>query len=162
MDINKAFKLLMVQEGISLTNMRNDRGGLTKYGIAQASHPTLDIAKLTEPEALTIYAGEYWGPAKCSALKSELQYMHFSCAVNCGVASANKILQRATRVPVDGIIGDKTLQAAQAISIQDYAIEWAAHYKAIIDADPSQVVFQKGWTNRINTIIQWSEAGQLG
>jgi len=161
MDINKAFKLLMVQEGISITNIRNDRGGLTKYGIAQASHPTLDIAQLTQPEALTIYAGEYWGPAKCSALQSELQYMHFSCAVNCGVASANKILQRAARVTADGIVGDKTLQAAQNISIQDYAIEWAAHYKAIIDADPTQVVFQKGWNNRIQTILDWQVAGEL-
>ena len=162
MDINKAFKLLMTQEGISVTNVRNDRGGLTKFGIAQASHPTLDVAQLTQPEALTIYAGEYWGPSKCSALKSELQYMHFSCAVNCGVVSANKILQRAARVPTDGIIGDKTLQAAQSISIQDYAIEWAAHYKAIIEANPSQATFQKGWNNRIQTILDWQIAGELG
>lgn len=64
MDINKAFKLLMSQEGTSITLVRNDKGGLTKFGISQASHPTLDIASLTVEQAIPIYSGEYWAPSK--------------------------------------------------------------------------------------------------
>src|SRR5581483_2390321 len=141
MDINKAFKLLMAQEGTSLTAIKNDKGGLTKFGIAQASHPTLDVAKLTPQDAITIYAGEYWAPAKCSYLKTELQYIHFSCAVNCGVASAVRILQRTAQVPDDSLIGDVTIRASNNVTIQDYAIEWASHYTAIIQHNPTQQIF---------------------
>src|SRR6476660_5020222 len=144
MDINKAFKLLMAQEGTSLTSVKNDKGGLTKFGIAQASHPTLDIANLTIEEAVPIYAGEYWGPAKCSSLKNELQYIHFSCAVNCGVGSANKILQRVSRVKEDGIVGDATINASLNISIQVYAIVGAEHYKPFINHDPTQDLSRQG------------------
>ena len=161
MDITKAFKLLMAQEGISLTAVKNDRGGLTKFGIAQSAHPTLDIAKLTPEQAIEIYAGEYWGPAKCSALKTELQYITFSCAVNCGVGSAVRILQRAARVTVDGLIGDNTIHASEKVSIQDFAIEWAAYYATIIKHNPSQSEFKEGWNNRIDTILKWYQQNQL-
>ena len=162
MDILKAFAILMQQEGgVTITNTRNDKGGLTKYGIAQASHPGIDIANLNEDQAMKIYLNEYWQPSHCGELKAELQYIHFSCAVNCGVGSAAKILQRASKVKDDGLIGPATIGAAQSISIQDYAIEWNMHYKAIVENDASQSVFAKGWQNRIDRILQLFKKNQL-
>jgi len=160
MDINKAFTILMEQEGTATTLTSNDRGGLTKFGIAQASHPGLDIANLTQDKAIEIYTKEYWTAASCPNLKPELQYMHFSCSVNCGVISAIKILQRACRVKDDGVVGKETLTASLQLSIQDYAIEWALHYKKIIEDDPTQKVFQEGWNNRINYILKLNESSQ--
>ena len=154
MDITNAFSLLLQQEGTTLTKVSGDKGGLTKYGITEKEYPELDIANLTSDQARVIYQRDYWQAAKCSQLKEDLQYMHFSCAVNCGVGSANKILQRAAGVTPDGIIGAQTLQAAQNLSIQDYAIEWAAHYRAIVEHDPTQQKFLKGWLNRIDFCLK--------
>ncbi len=161
MDITKAFPLLMKQEGYSMTNVQGDKGGLTKFGIAQSAHPGLDIARLTEAEAQTIYASEYWAPAKCSDLKTELQYIHFSMSVNMGVGGAARVLQSACNVLKDGIIGSGTLQAAEKISIQDYAIACVEKYKGIVEADGSQAKFLKGWENRIDQILQWYKQGFL-
>lgn len=162
MDIVKAFPLLMQQEGgDKITNNPNDLGKLTKFGIAKASHPNVDIANLTEDQAKHIYLDDYWVPAKISQLPVHLQYIHFSCAVNCGVGSAARILQRASKVPDDGIIGPGTLASCINVSIQDYAIEWNNHYKAIVENDESQSKFMVGWQNRINKIMDWFKAGQL-
>ncbi len=161
MEINQAFTILMKQENPAIVNVSGDRGGVTKYGIAEASHPGVDVVNLTEVKAISIYTSEYWLPAKCDQLKSELQYIHFSCAVNCGVGSANKILQRACRVTDDGIVGPATLEATKGLSIQDYAIEWAAHYRAIVEADHNQAKFLKGWMNRIDYIMQLFKSNSL-
>jgi hypothetical protein len=122
----------------------------------KAEYPALDITQLTEDRARLIYNTDYWLAAKCPEVKEELQYMHFSCAVNCGVATATKIMQRAANIKADGIIGPVTLEAAKKVSIQDYAIEWAAHYRAIIEKDATQQQFLKGWLNRIDFCLKHS------
>ena len=162
MDIIKAFPLLMIQEGgATITNIAGDSGKLTKFGISKAAHPDIDIANLTEQQANDIYLNDYWMPAHCNQVKPELAYILFSCAVNCGVGSAIKILQRAARVTDDGVFGPATLGASNSISIQDFAIEWNMHYQAIIANDATQQKFAVGWQNRINTIMAWFKEGKL-
>ena len=161
MDAKKAFSILMIQEGIKAVIIKGDSGGLTKYGIAEASHPGVDIANLTQPQAEQIYLYDYWVPAQCNKLKEELQYAHFSCAVNCGVGSAARILQRASRVKEDGIIGEATLNASLRISIQDYCIEWGLHYKDVEESHPEDLKFKKGWQNRIDYILTEFKKGNL-
>jgi lysozyme family protein len=156
-----AFPLLMKQEGIIETNTPGDLGGDTKFGIAQASHPGIDVPNLTESQAEVIYASSYWGPAHCADLKSEIQYIHFSCAVNCGPGMAIKILQRASKVSDDGIFGPATLGASNSISICDYATEWGLYYKKIVENNPSQSKFLNGWNNRISNILTWYKQGLL-
>ncbi len=154
MNINEAFTILMRFEGGSkITNLSGDKGGLTKYGIAQMSHPDVDISGLTEEQAMNIYAKEYWAPSHCTDLKPELQYMHFDTAVNCGVGAAIKILQRSAEVKDDGIIDPLTIQASQNININAYAGERIQYYKGIVERDPSQARFLQGWLNRVNTIV---------
>lgn len=162
MNIEQAFPLLMIQEGgATITNVSGDAGGLTKYGISKASHPSLDIASLTEEQAIDIYNKDYWGPAKCDFLKDELRYAHFSCAVNCGLISSAKILQRAAGVEDDGIIGPATISAADSLTLQNYLNEWAIHYQSIVNANPVDKKFYQGWLNRIDAIKNWSREGKI-
>ena len=135
MTIDEAFPLLIQQEGISVTCQKNDKGGLTKYGITQASYPTLDIANLTTDKAKAIYCTDYWNAAKCSELKEELQYIVFSCAVNCGPGEARILLERA-----GGTNATK----------ETFAQVWREHYTAIVNRDPSQSKWLKGWNNRVD------------
>ena len=161
MDINKAFPILLQQEGISAVCVSGDKGGLTKYGISQAAYPKLDIKNLTMAQALDIYNSDYWLPARCAELKQELQYAHFSASVNCGVGSAARILQRACHVEDDGVIGNDTLKAQLNITLHDYCVEWGLHYKDIEEKHPEDMKFAKGWANRIDNIIQWYKDGKL-
>ena len=166
MNIDKAFGLILRQEGIAQTLIKGDRGGLTKFGIDAASHPGLDITNLTLEGAQDIYKSEYWDACKCDSLIPELQYAHFSCAVNCGPGTANKILQRACNVPDDGIVGPATLAAATKLDISGYCLDWGLHYNSIIEAahernDYSQDQFAKGWHNRLTVILNWFGQGLL-
>jgi lysozyme family protein len=103
-----------------LANVAGDPGGLTKFGIAKASHPTVDIANLTRDDAIDIYFREYWDPNRYEEIEDgELAAKVFDEAVNCGAVSANKMLQRATvrvaghagLIDIDGKIGNFTLAA---------------------------------------------------
>ena len=46
----------------------DDPGGLTKFGIDQRSHPHLNIAKLTKPDAIGVYHRDYWLPVRAHEL----------------------------------------------------------------------------------------------
>lgn len=160
MDINKAFEILMTFEG-GLSDDKADRGGMTKYGVSRASHPELDIAGLTKEQAKAIYYKEYWIPSYCSELKPELQYIHFDTAVNCGVGMAARLLQRASRVKEDGVIGHTTLLTAMNTSINEYAGIRIKYCNAVVEKDKVQSIFLQGWINRINKIIALWQAGLL-
>lgn len=179
MNLVKAFPLILKQEGIATTCVPGDKGKLTKFGIDEVSHPGVDIANLTLETAQVIYNDEYWTPCKCDSLIPELQYAHFSCAVNDGPGSANKILQRACGVLDDGIIGPMTLAASTKIHLADYAKQWALHYQAIVTNEKNKIIeekgedvynqmlaagetqekFLQGWLNRINTVQLWWAQG---
>lgn len=160
MNIDKAFAILIGFEG-GLSNNAADKGGLTKYGIAKAAHPNIDIANLTQDQAKAIYLSEYWNTSGCVKLKAELQYIHFDTAVNMGIGTAIKLLQKAGGVFVDGVLGDNTVRAATNVSPEGYLLCRLMHYNAIIAGDPSQLVFCKGWTNRVATLFAMSLSGEL-
>src|SRR5690625_3510700 len=70
------------------------------------------VRLITQEEVRAIYLERYWRPARCADLPPRLRLPHFDCGVNCGVAQAAKILQRALGVADDGIIWQLTLRAA--------------------------------------------------
>lgn len=160
MDIDKAFTILMGFEG-GLSNNAADKGGLTKYGIARASHPDVDIINLTQDQAKAIYLKEYWNTSGCDKLKFELQYIHFDTAVNMGVGAAIKLLQKACGVESDGVIGSYTLNASQSVTPEVYLLHRLMHYNSIVVNDSSQLVFLKGWTNRVAALLDMDQKSQL-
>ncbi|MGP8215785.1 MAG: glycoside hydrolase family 108 protein [Bacteroidia bacterium] len=162
MNIEKAFNILQQFEGgPKVTNIEGDKGGLTKYGISKAAHPELDIANLTEANAIEVYNKDYWQAANCDKIKPELQYLHFDTAVNMGIGSAVKILQAAAGISVDGAFGPATLAASNKVIAADYLLCRLIHYNTIISNDNSQYKFCKGWTNRIASLFLRLQKGEL-
>lgn len=153
MDISKAFKILLEFEG-GLSDVKNDNGGLTKYGISQKAYPELDIKNLTEEQAILIYEKDYWQKAGCDKLQPALQYIHFDTAVNMGIATAVKLLQQAAGITEDGIIGPATLAKSEAVSPSEYLIYRLAHYVDIVARNPVQLKFMKGWTSFFRAFCQ--------
>lgn len=155
------------RRNVGYVNDPVDRGGETKFGVAQRANPDIDITGLDWEAAKRIYFRRYWLVANCddiALMSPRLAVLHFDGAVNHGVGRANRFLQRATRAAEDGDVGPATLRAlrmaidskgdiALCHSICDFR---EAFYEAIIARDPSQARFRNGWLRRINEMRQYT------
>jgi lysozyme family protein len=149
------------------TNHPADPGGATNFGIIQRNldkwngvHPDQgfpsDVKDLTQDQAETIYRTDYW--RWDGILEPALAIKLFDIGVNCGLGTAIKLLQKAVNVlvtppiSIDGQLGPATLGAANTqppdALIQALCQVQQDYYRAIVDRNPSQSVFLKGWLNR--------------
>lgn len=129
----------------------------TKYGIAAATHPGLDIAALSEADACAIYRREWWDRLGLARLPPPLGAKLFDAAVNLGANPAVACFQRALNqvggaVAEDGILGPATIAAANAAPA-DAALAalreaLAAHYRQIVARHPDRTRFLAGWLAR--------------
>jgi lysozyme family protein len=79
----------------------------TKYGISAAAFPWVDIQRLNLPAAIELYREHYWKPCgawRIAAAAPDLACRLFDLAVNCGVGTATRMLQRAVNVVCTGEI----------------------------------------------------------
>lgn len=156
MKLIDAFDKLMLREGTTLSLDPNDPGNWSnnklvgsKYGIAAASHPGLDIANLTATDAMAIYGKEYWGPIQGDSLPDSIAYEVFDEAVNMGVHGAVSVLQRAVGVMPDGALGPATLAAVNHADQSKLGMLLNAarlEFYTCLAAWPSE---GKGWVRRV-------------
>jgi lysozyme family protein len=139
---------------IGYVNIKGDRGGLTSYGIAQNSHPHIDVSKINLAQAMEIYRTEFWIPARCEELPPKYDIAHFDAAVNHGVVRARKLLQEGLGVTADGVIGPGTLNALKKpIDPVKFMKARRSFYQNIINARPDQQKFAKGWELRGDRVL---------
>jgi lysozyme family protein len=142
-----------------------DRGGPTNKGITQSvyddwrqrqSLPQRDVKTIDDDEVGAIYERGYWVPPRCDALQRQLDLVQFDTAVNMGVGRAVRFLQQALGCTADGNFGPATQQALGACDAGDTIVKYCkvreAFYQSIVQKDPSQAVFLKGWLNRLNSL----------
>lgn len=128
---DRAFEIVIESEGgDKITEDADDPGGLSKYGISQRAYPKVDIRNLTLDSAKDIYLRDYWIPAGCDDLSTPLDIAVFSCAVNCGLSRARKILDSST-------------------DAEDFRNNWIAFYKGL-----NRPKYEKGWINRVNNLYE--------
>lgn len=168
MSFDKAFELLMVNEGGNLpdggyVNNPSDSGGETKYGISKRAYPNLDIAALTEDDAKATYQRDYWDANHCDDMPWAVGWMLFDCAVNHGAHIAIKWLQGALSLPADGILGGHTLFAATGASAPlTLARDMTLARDDFAATLPNYISFKRGWKKRFLTTligaVQWTPA----
>jgi lysozyme family protein len=137
-----------------------DPGGLTKYGIDQASHPDVDIDKLTLEEATSIYQRLYWDKNHCGEMPWPLSLIHFDACVNMGAGQAVKFLQRAAQASDDGAWGPATKKALNdaldklgaKILAKDLCDQREAFYCQLARNKPQLSRFLKGWVIRVDDL----------
>ena len=125
----------------------------TKYGIAANTYPDVDIKALTLEQAKAIYRRDWWDKIGADELDSAIVFQMWDFAVNAGMGTARRLLQRVAGVPEDGIVGPRTIAAVKAIDKNDVLLRYTAarlRYYTSLSTWPS---YGKGWTNRV--------AGQL-
>lgn len=135
---------------------QGDSGGTTKFGIAQNSHPNVNVTNLNLGQAKGIYFNEYFIAGKCDSMPENLALVHFDACVNNGVGQAAKFLQKALGITVDGKIGNQTLEAIakadQNELIKKYISVRRDFFSAIVKRKPDQNKFLNGWLNRCDQI----------
>lgn len=119
-------------------NDPKDPGGETHYGIAKRSHPTVDIAALTIPQAVEIYHKEYW--VAYNIEQYDLPYC---------VAVLDSYVQHSPN-KVKGM-----LELAGG-NLQSLLEARRQYYLKLIVFKPELSRFKKGWFNRINELSKYT------
>lgn len=153
-------KIVLKFEG-GYTDLLDDPGGATNYGITQATYNAYRLSKhqskkpvkqITKLEVYDCYYNRYYLRAKCDKLKINTSFVMFDSAVNFGVFGATKLLQRSLGVKVDGNFGKETILAVEEINDKKLALEFCdvrilRRYE-IVRNKPSSKRFLRGWLNR--------------
>lgn len=145
----------------------SDRGGATNRGITQKTYDDWRTGKgmgrspvsgISMDEVRSIYRDRYWTQSRCDDCPEPVDLALFDSAVNCGPKQAIKFLQRALHIPDDGAFGPVTAHTLKTTTIGpeelakrliDYRDDF---YDRLVQHDPRQMVFAKGWTNRLNDL----------
>jgi lysozyme family protein len=147
-------------------NHPQDKGGPTNMGI---THKTLsrfrgepvtiaDVKELTCAEAARIYRQNYWDEIQGDELPAGIDLGLFDFAVNAGPGRAIKLFQAVLNVTQDGLIGPRTLQAAQK-GRTSFII--SALCSVRIDYQrrlSSWRIFGRGWAKRVRDVERASLA----
>lgn len=151
---------LLQKEG-GFVDRAADRGHATNRGITSRTlgewrrlgrpATVAEVKALTENEARAIYAQRYVQPFALIPF-DELRAQLVDFGVNAGVFTATEALQDVLGVPVDGVLGPRTLSALGVLPwrIVSNALvaKRVAYYRDLVKHDASQAVFWDGWCNR--------------
>ena len=156
----EALQFTLLWEG-GFSNVKDDRGGPTYKGVTQETcnqwcqatgqHYRL-CSSLLQTDIEAIYRDLYWLKAGCDRLPWPLAMAVFDCAVHSGPYRSVKLLQRACGVKEDGIIGPLTLAVAAKVNPLAVVAARRLFLEYLIEKDPSQQKFEKGWMNRLNEL----------
>ena len=162
--------VVLENEG-GLSDHKADRGGRTNYGVTQktydayrraSGHRTQPVDKISTDEVKQIYFS-YWEDCKADMMPEPLDLFLFDCAINSGASRAVKLLQECIETTTDGRFGPATREALHNF-VMDTSVEYIAKqyldarrswYDQIIERDPSQSVFARGWMKRIDDLEEY-------
>ncbi len=134
----------------------DDPGGLTNHGISQQAYPGVDIAALTKERIVELYRKDYWEAARCEEMPAPMALVMFDSAVNQGVGTAVRCLQRAVGVKADGLLGPATMEAAERtwkrapdLLLRDVCFERLMHYTSL----ELWKKYRRNWGKRLADVL---------
>lgn len=155
MTFDQAFDRLMGNEG-GYVNDPRDPGGETNWGISKRSYPGVDIRNLTREGAKAIYRRDFWARGRMDEYDGAIAFQVFDVAVNSGVETAVRMLQRAAGVADDGHIGPVTVAAVQAKSVTAMLMLIIAERLDFWRKLSTWPSFGKGWAGRAATDLRYA------
>jgi len=158
---NEAFDFLIKSnvEGV-LSDLKDDPGGITKYGISSKQFPNLDIPNLTKEKAKILYHKHYWDDDYDNIQNQNITNKIFLAIINMGAAKAHHILQQSLNemgceVEEDGIFGPQTCAAVNNVGadflLDKYSLNLIKYYLTLdnIRVSKKQTSYLRGWVNRV-------------
>lgn len=162
MDRFKKFLDYILEVEGGFTDDENDRGGKTNWGITEEEARefgyTGDMRNLTKDFAKNIYLKKYYLGNKLDKIKNDKVALSiFDWAVNSGgkgIKKAQIVANKfGTNLIIDGIVGNKTLEAINGINPEAFLKEYhkmqRTFYENLAAKDSTQEGFLKGWLNRV-------------
>lgn len=148
MTFDEVFDRLVGHEG-GYVNDPNDAGGETNWGISKRSYPNVDIKKLTRDEAKEIYRRDFWGKINGDKLYDGVAFQVLDFAVNSGIETAVRALQRAIGAADDGHWGPASQAAADKMSEADQIMRLNAERLDFMTRLTNWKFYGAGWARRI-------------
>lgn len=148
MNFDEAATRLLGHEG-GYVNDPNDPGGETNWGVSKRSYPNEDIQNLTRERALEIYRRDFWDRIHGDELHDGVAFQVFDFAVNSGIETAVRSLQRALGVADDGYWGPLTAQAAKDVTESDQIQRILAERLDFMTRLRNWPHHGRGWARRI-------------
>ena len=159
---DKIFDYLLKVEG-GYTNDKHDKGGETTWGITKEEARDFgykgDMQDLTKDFAKNIYLKKYYlGNKLDKVVDDKVALSICDWAVNSGrngTKNAQIAINQLTNanLDVDGIIGNKTLEALNSVDpgkfLEVYHNLQRIYYRSKVEADKTQEDFLDGWLNRV-------------
>lgn len=148
MKFEQAIERVLGHEG-GYVNDPADPGGETQWGISKRSYPHVDIKALTRDEAIAIYRRDFWARVHADELFDGVAFQCLDLAVNSGVETAVRLLQRALDVADDGHFGPHTAAAAAAMSEPAQIMRLCAERLDFMRRLKNWPQFGAGWAGRV-------------
>jgi lysozyme family protein len=166
MDFKTAFnRLIGIEAGFTKDprdpgNWTGGRPGVgelkgTKFGLSAATYPDLDIENLTLDQAQAIYLRDWWQKLQAGSVDPAIVYQVWVFAINAGMETAKRALQRAACVVDDGQIGDHTITAIQAMPVASVICRFNAQVLRYYTSCKIWNVEGKGWVNRVADQLEY-------
>lgn len=137
-----------------------DPGGATNMGITRAvladwrgvAVTADDVRAMPRAEATAIYRRRYWEMVNCDRLPEGIDLAVFDYAVNSGVDRASRALQAVLDVPVDGIIGRATVEAAERADGARVIVALCNQRRGFLRRLRIFTTFGRGWLRRVAAV----------
>ena len=148
---------------------KDDSGGETNFGVTKQAwseylgRPIQDgeMKALTPDVIKPFYKKMYWDKLCCDDLPQGVDYAVFDFGVNAGTSRSAKFLQRAVGAVSDGVIGQGTLGKVKTMNagalLKSFSSQKEKFYNTIVENNPTQSKFLKGWMNRVASIQTTAE-----
>lgn len=164
---DEAFRRLIGHEGgytIDKRDSGNWTGGKvgvgtlkgTKFGIAANTYPNLDIKNLTLAQAKEIYEKDWWDKLGGHGLHSAITFQLWDFAVNAGKKRAIIELQQVAGVTADGVIGPKTIEAVNALDLNDVLLSLTAERLKFYTSLKTWPTHGGGWVKRVADNLKYA------
>lgn len=148
MTFDQAVLHILRHEG-GYVNDPNDPGGETNFGISKRAYPDLNIAALTIDDAKRIYLRDYWNAASCEKLPPSIRLLVLDAAVNQGVGTAIRMLQKTVGANPDGHVGKYTLDLIALMEPKDLLLAFAKARMSRYRVTKGFDIYGSGWLGRL-------------
>lgn len=153
-NFDKAFDRLLGNEG-GYTAGAGDPGGETNWGISKRSYPSVDIKDLTRDGAKAIYLTDFWGRIHADDMPYSIAFQVFDFAVNSGIETAVRHLQRAVGVADDGHWGPISREAVRSKKESTIIMLFTAERLEFWTRLSNWQIAGKGWARRAATNLRF-------